>query len=262
MKYFTFISLIIFSFSVSGQEEISRGLLNDEIKDSIFQQLLIENNLIDILYLRENEDLEKVWKVSNVLICPQINNDTLYLVLKENYRTDSIRTTQVRSRYFLFDKNGKRIKIYKDKSSLGGYALDLNSDGKNEIIDSHYIMVGKSCCSGKSINYLYTIPIQSEPTTTFGIIFNFSWHWKIVDLNNDQLFEIQIGPTISKLNASMCHNSEMLINPKVTFYWSIEENKYYTTDTEYMESYRILDFEIPENCKKAERKFHRILNKF
>jgi hypothetical protein len=260
MKYITFISIIIISLAASGQEDITRGLLNNETKDSVFQNLIILNNLSKEQDIGNIDNFKKEWKVSTVVVCPQNDEDTLFVVFKANYTHHTPSEIKKKGKLFVFDENGKHVKLYGNKSSLGGEILDIYSDGKIELIDSHLIKPGGS---GKReiLNYLYIIPVKAEPVTTFGIAFYRSWSWKTVDINNDSIIEIQIGPRKDKAVTLYSHTTEVDIDPKVTFQWSAKKNKFIATNKEYRNMYKVIDFEIPEYSTKQRRKFWRIIKK-
>lgn len=262
MKISITILLIIISYLASGQSDFTKGLINIEIRDSVFKELIIKNEY----YKQSGPNKEKYEnersKVDTVIICLQDNGDTIYTVFEKNKSKVKLEYSKKNGHILLFDKLGKNIKYFQSANYLKGEIINLNQNNTTECIDNIQILTGYGS-NGITLNYLYVLPITNNLASNFGILYNENWFWTISDINNDSIYEIQIGPKLNDKNSTSYYYKVIEIEPKVTFYWSKTTNTYYTNDDKYIDFYSVLDFSIPyPKDKKVNKRYSKVLEKY
>lgn len=236
--------LIITAVNINlyGQPGLVRGLLKMEIRDSILKELIIKSNYYKLSGQNKEKKENECCSVKDIVICPQENLDTVYGVFMNNNFKSDIDSFKTNGHFLIFNKNGNNIKCFGGANWILGEVMDINNDGQIECIDN---IVCGSMKTFNELNYLYVLPISERLVSSFGIVYDYNWFWRLIDINNDSIFEVQIGPKINNINTTHYNHNLTSIIPKVTFFWSMSEKMYCTDDVDNYNYYRVIDFGRP-----------------
>jgi hypothetical protein len=124
-----------------------------------------------------------------------------------------------------FDSQGKKVRLFANRSAERLIAHDLNGDGEVERLSRKTrkpsIFGGDE---GFSLQQLLITSISKNPKTLLHVVFNAypesgentnAWGFSVVDRDGDKSYEIEFGPELKKG-----------IEPQVVYTWNAKEKKY------------------------------------